>query len=102
LIWQKNLNFLTHFIKRKSWRENWFYAFLRRNHQLSVRKPEATSLARAKGFNRANVLYFFDLLESNIAKFALTPDKIFNEDESGLSTVQKLPQKYLHRKENIR
>jgi hypothetical protein len=36
-----------------------FYAFMRRNPQLSVRQPEATSLATAKGFNRDNVLHFF-------------------------------------------
>jgi hypothetical protein len=31
-------------------------------------------------------------LESNIAKFGFTPDKLFNVDESGFSTVQKRPQ----------
>jgi hypothetical protein len=46
-----------------------FHAFMRRNPQLSARKPEATSLAKAKGFNRDNVLHYFDLSESNIAKF---------------------------------
>jgi hypothetical protein len=73
--------------------KKWFYAFMLRNPQLSVRQPEATSLTRAKGFNRDNVLHFFYLLESNIAKFGFTPDKIFVEDESGFGTVQKRPQK---------
>jgi hypothetical protein len=72
--------------------QKWFYAFMRRNPQLSVRQPEGTSLARAKGFNRGNVLHFFDLLESSIAKFVFTFDKICNVDESGFSTVQKRPQ----------
>jgi hypothetical protein len=71
---------------------------MRRNPQLSVRHSEATSLARAKGFNTDNVLHFFDLLESNIVKFAFTPDKILNEDEPGFSTVQKRPQKIVVQK----
>jgi hypothetical protein len=71
--------------------KKWFYAFVRRNPQLSVHQPEATSLARAKGFNWDNVLHFFDLLERNLLKFGFTPEKIFNVDESGFSTVQKRP-----------
>jgi hypothetical protein len=66
---------------------------MRRNPQLFVRQPEVTSLARAKFFNRYNVLHFFDLLESSITKFGFTPDKIFNVDESGFNTVQKRPHK---------
>jgi hypothetical protein len=49
--------------------------------------------SKSKSFNRDNVLHVFDLLESNIAKFGFTPDKIFNLDESGFSTVQKCPHK---------
>jgi hypothetical protein len=71
---------------------------MRRNPQLSARKPEATSLAKAKGLNMDNALHFFDLLESNIAKFAFTPGKILNEDESGFSTVQKRLQKIVAQK----
>jgi hypothetical protein len=51
--------------------KTFFYAFMRRNLQLSVRQPEATSLATAKTLNRDNVLHYLDLSESNIAKFLL-------------------------------
>jgi hypothetical protein len=78
--------------------KKWFYAFMRRNPQLPVRQPETTSLARAKGFSRDNVLHVFDLLESNIAKFLFTPEKIFNVDKSGFSTMQKRPHKIVAQK----
>jgi hypothetical protein len=45
-------------------RKKWFYAFIRRNSQLSVQQPEATSLATAIDFNRNNVLHFFYLLKA--------------------------------------
>ena len=48
-----------------SWTENeeagreWMKAFMNRNPQLTLRKPEATSIARAGAFNRHNVGEFF-------------------------------------------
>jgi hypothetical protein len=93
LIWQKNIDFLTHSIKRKSWRGKYISMHLYEEILNTLfGQPETTSLARAKGFNRDNVLQFPDLLESSIAKFGFTFDKIFNVDESGFSTVQKRPQ----------
>jgi hypothetical protein len=49
---------------------------MQRNTQLSVRQPEATSLSRAKRFNRDDVLHFLHLLESNIATVQKCPHLI--------------------------
>lgn len=38
--------------------EDWLAAFLRRNSRLTLRTPQATSLARAMNFNRENVSNF--------------------------------------------
>ena len=39
---------------------DWFYGLMKSNPNLSIRMPEATSIARATAFNRYNVDMFFD------------------------------------------
>ncbi|XP_022816222.1 uncharacterized protein LOC111349354 [Spodoptera litura] len=74
----------------------WYYAFIKRHKdKISLRQPEATSLNRAKGFNRESIQNFFDIYEQIVDTNKLNANKIFNVDESGFQTVQKKPQKVL-------
>ena len=90
------------FAKRKdlkipsSWRKNgcagedWFSSFLKRSPELSLRRPEGTSMARATGFNKESVTLFYDNLEEVMKKHAFEPSDIYNADETGFMTVQNV------------
>ena len=45
--------------EKKSAGKHWYYDFMCRHPDLSLRQPEPTSLGRAKGFNRKSVGEFF-------------------------------------------
>lgn len=78
-----------------SWCENesagpdWFKNFMKRNPRLSLRTPEATSLSRATSFNKNNVEEFFTKLTNVMDKYQFTPSRIYNIDETGVTTVHK-------------
>lgn len=67
---------------------DWYLGF-RKRHKLSIRTPEATSMARATAFNKTTVKEFFDNLVQVNNKHAFPPERIFNMDETGCTTVQK-------------
>ena len=84
-IWEKN----------KSAGKQWYYGFMKRHSNLSLRTPEATSLARATSFNKHNVSMFFDKLYSVMDKYHFSPDNIFNVDETANTTVHTTSEKLI-------
>lgn len=60
---------------------------MRRHSDISLRRPKKTSLARATAFNPTTVRIFFEKLEQVLTKYV----RIFNADETGLTTVSELP-----------
>ncbi|XP_076799909.1 uncharacterized protein LOC143445003 [Clavelina lepadiformis] len=61
-----------------------------RHPEISLRSLEATSLARASGFNKPQIAKFFELIHEIYEKNNLTAARIYNMDESGINVVQKL------------
>lgn len=81
----------------KSWDSNqsaghdWISSFRKRNPNISLRKPENTSVARSFSFNKASVATFFENLEEVMTKYNFSPDRIINFDETGITTVLSTP-----------
>lgn len=81
----------------QKWLENgiagieWLKCFMKRHKDLSLRKPENTSLSRLASFNRNNVSEFQNNYKKLLTKFKFTGDRIYNLDETGVSTVCQAP-----------
>lgn len=77
-----------------SWQEkqcagsDWLDGFMRRAGNISLRKPESTSLARSMGFNKPVVSEFYNKLFNIMDKHKLGPENIYNLDETGVTSVQ--------------
>lgn len=71
--------------------KGWLRSFRSRNKNLSLRRPEATSMARAEAFNKPQVEKYFRNLEHTISKENIDSTMIFNMDESAITTVQTPP-----------
>jgi len=69
--------------------KHFYHDFMARHPDLSLRKPESTSLMRAVGFNKPQVELFYNNLEKLMNQFNFLPSNIYNCDETGVSCVQK-------------
>ena len=58
---------------------------------MSLRKAEATSLARSTGFNKITVATFFENYKSVLNREEFPASQIWNCDETGISTVHVPP-----------
>ncbi|KAF2888958.1 hypothetical protein ILUMI_13998 [Ignelater luminosus] len=84
-------------INVSSWEEKetackgWPQMFLLRHSEISLRKPEATTLARSAAFNKQNVSEFFSKYREVLKRNEYQPHQIWNIYETELSTVQAVP-----------
>lgn len=70
---------------------DWMKSFRKRNTNISLRKPENTSLARATSFNKVNVDNFFKNYKEVLELYKFEPKHILNLDETGITTVLPCP-----------
>lgn len=82
-----NLKFPESWKRKGQAGSDWFTGFMKRNPTLSIRKPEATSLARMTAFNKTTVGDFFDKVDNVMQRKKFRPSDIFNLDETGVTTV---------------
>ncbi|XP_065561220.1 uncharacterized protein LOC136027698 [Artemia franciscana] len=66
---------------------DWIHGFMDRN-KISVRKPEATSIGRAMGYNKEEANRFYRNLEQAMDKCKFKDTNCWNVDETGITTVQ--------------
>ena len=68
--------------------KDWMHEFAHRHH-LSIRTPQSTSMNRVLAFDREKVSRFFQLLKSVYNKDKIPPRRIYNLEESGITSVPK-------------
>lgn len=69
--------------------KHFYYDFMKRHSDISLRAPESTSMMRAVEFNKPQVDLFYDNLEKLMKQCKFTPSRIYNCDETGVSGVHK-------------
>lgn len=66
---------------------DWLDGFRKRHPEITLRTPEKTSIARARCFNKPTVAKFFDMMEKVYLEGNFSQHRIFNVDETALTTV---------------
>ncbi|XP_037868447.1 uncharacterized protein LOC119628804 isoform X1 [Bombyx mori] len=92
---RNNVTYPPSWDKNKKAGDDWLAGFIRRNPQITLRIPEATTIGRVKGFNRPQVERFYKLLSEQIEKCQIDGTRIYNIDETGIQTSTNKPPKVL-------
>lgn len=77
----------------QNWEDNkaaskdWYYGFMSRHSDLSLRTAQNVSMHRILSFNQTNVRLFYENLEKIMKKYNFSPERIYNLDESSSLTV---------------
>ena len=69
--------------------KDWLRGYLTRYPDLSIRTPQATSIQRAVGFKRPKVDQFYATYKNLLDTHTLSPSRIYNMDETGITEVHK-------------
>ena len=85
-----NKKFPDSWVEERAAGKEWLRHYLTRHQDLSLRKPEATSLARSTSFNKTNVIAFFKNYKEVLSRATFPPHKIWNCDETGMTTPKIL------------
>ena len=62
----------------------WFYRFLRRHPDITLRWSVPLESCRAQALNKPTVKDFYQLLDDVIKKYNITPENMYNMDEKGV------------------
>ena len=73
--------------------QKWYAGFLKRHPELSIRRPEATSLARADGFNKEAVNKYFRNVNEIVTKHKLDGTKVYNMERANHEPVFPVTQR---------
>ena len=77
-------------------KRDWCHEFMAsHSDDISLRRSEPTSTARARAFNQEAVNAFFDLLETVQDAKRFTPDRVYSVDETGITIVPNRPSKII-------
>ena len=68
---------------------DWYYVLMKCHPTLTLKSPEGMSITRITAFNRTNVGLFSNIYIEAMDKYNFSANRIFNLDESSLSTVMK-------------
>jgi hypothetical protein len=63
---------------------NWIYRFEKHHPDLKFHWTQKLDACRAQALNRTNVMGCYDIVESLIQEYGITPENIYNMDEKGV------------------